>query len=79
MQSLRTYLEKMHDVVPDQLVMVKESVDWRYEVTAYVAEMEKKKTNPALLFEEIKNYNMPLLINLFGHEDRILLSLGETS
>jgi len=72
-------LERVHNVVPDQLVRVKESVDWRYEVTAYVAEMEKKNINPALLFEGIKGYFMPLLINLFGHDDRIILSLGDTS
>lgn len=72
-------MEKLHDFFPDQLVKVKESVDWRYEVTAYVSEMEKKNINPALLFEGIKDNNMPLLINLFGHEDRIILSLGDTS
>ena len=79
MQSLRTYLEKLHDIYPDQLATVKEPVDWRYEVTAYVAEMERRDDNPALLFEGIKDHEMPLLINLFGNEDRILLSLGDTS
>jgi len=79
MQSLRTYLEKLRTFHPNQLVTVKEPVDWRYEVTAYVAEMEKKDSNPALLFEGIKDHDMPLLINLFGHENRIILALGDTS
>ncbi len=79
MQSLRTYLEKLRTFHPHQLVTVKEPVDWRYEVTAYVAEMEKKDNNPALLFEGIKDHDMPLLINLFGHENRIILALGDTS
>ena len=75
MHSLRTYLEKLREIVPDQLVSVKEQVDWRYEVTARVAEMERERKNPALLLENVKDYPMPLLVNLFGHVDRITLGL----
>ncbi|MBL7167590.1 UbiD family decarboxylase [Candidatus Bathyarchaeota archaeon] len=77
MHSLRTYLEKLRETVPDQLVSVKEQVDWRYEVTARVAEMERERKNPALLFENVKDYSMPLLVNLFGHVDRIALGLKD--
>jgi UbiD family decarboxylase len=77
MHSLRTYLEKLRETVPDQLVTVKEQVDWRYEVTARVAEMERERKNPALLFENVKDYSMPLLVNLFGHVDRIALGLKD--
>ena len=41
MQSLRSYLQRLEETIPDQLIRVKEEVDWRYEVTAYVAEAEK--------------------------------------
>ncbi|MFQ6075530.1 MAG: UbiD family decarboxylase [Candidatus Bathyarchaeia archaeon] len=78
MRSLRTYLERLQKVIPDQFVRVREPVDWQYEVTAYVAEMERDNSNPALLFENIKDYSTPLLINLFGHVDRIILALGDT-
>ncbi|MBA7472831.1 UbiD family decarboxylase [archaeon] len=77
MRSLRTYLEKLRETVPDQLVSVKEQVDWRYEVTSRVAEMERERKNPALLFENVKDYSMPLLVNLFGHVDRIALGLKD--
>jgi len=77
MRSLRTYLEKLRETAPDQLVSVKEQVDWRYEVTARVAEMERERKNPALLFENVKDYSMPLLVNLFGHVDRIALGLKD--
>jgi len=77
MRSLRTYLERLLNVLPDQLLKIKVPVDWRYEVTAYVAEMERKTSNPALLFENVKDYSLPLLVNLFGHVDRIALALGD--
>ena len=79
MRSLRTYLEKLRQIAPDQLVRVKEPVDWRYEVTSRVAEMEKRRDNPALLFESIRGYSTPLLINLFGNVERISLGLGDGS
>jgi len=74
-KSLKTYLEKLQDVIPDQLVRVDEAVDWQYEITAIVDEVEREAGNPALLFERIKGYSRPLLINLFGHVDRMILAL----
>jgi 2,5-furandicarboxylate decarboxylase 1 len=79
MRSLRTYLENLRQVAPHQLLRVKEPVDWRYEVTSRVAEMEMRRDNPALLFESVRGYSTPLLINLFGNIDRISLGLGDGS
>ena len=75
MQNLRTYLEKLDSALPGQLIRVKEPVDWRYGVTARVAQAERRPDNPALLLENIKGYKMPVLINLFGTIDRIHLGL----
>jgi 2,5-furandicarboxylate decarboxylase 1 len=75
MRSLRTYLDKLQRTEPDQLLTVKEPVDWRYEVTRRVAETEKIAANPALLFMNVRGYSMPLLVNLFGNIDRIHLGL----
>lgn len=43
-----------------------------------MSEMEKRKINPVVLFEKIKDYSMPVLVNLFGHVDRISLSICES-
>lgn len=76
MRSLRSYIERLDEVLPNQLVRVKDEVDWRYEVTACVNEMERIEGNPALLFENVKGYSMPLLVNLFGNVDRMNLAIG---
>ena len=78
MRGLRAYLELLKEAVPDQFVTVCEPIDWKYEVTSYVAEMEKRQTNPAVMFEDVKGGSTPLLVNLFGHVDRISLGIGET-
>lgn len=75
MQNLRTYLKKLETTLPSQLIKVKDPVDWRYGVTARATQAEKTHGNPALLLENIKGHNMPVLINLFGTIDRIHLAL----
>ncbi|MCW4051316.1 MAG: UbiD family decarboxylase [Candidatus Bathyarchaeota archaeon] len=78
MRGLRTYLKLLEEKVPDQFVTVSDRIDWKYDITSVVTEMEKRKTNPAVLFEDVKDYSMPVLVNLFGHVDRISLGIGET-
>jgi 4-hydroxy-3-polyprenylbenzoate decarboxylase len=38
-----------------------------------------RATGPALLFENVKGYDMPVLTNLFGTADRIALGMGRES
>jgi len=78
-QSLRSYLEKLETIHPDHLARVGEPVDWQYEVTANVEKVSKRNNNPALFFERIKGYSTPLVVNLFGHMDRINLALKGAS
>jgi UbiD family decarboxylase len=79
MKSLRSYLERLDILIPNQLLRVKEAVDWQYEITSAINEMSKRDDNPALFFERVKDYSMPLVINLFGHVDRINLALEGSS
>ena len=78
MQDLRTYLKKLETYLPNQLIKVNEPVDWQYEVTSRIIQAERTKSNPALLFKEVKGYLNPILTNVFGSIDRIQLGLGES-
>jgi len=78
MSGLRSYLELIKETVPDQFVTVSEQIDWKYDITSYVTEMEKRKINPVVLFENVKDYSIPVLVNLFGTVDRISLSIGDS-
>lgn len=78
MRDLRIYLELLKEEAPEQFVTVSEPIDWKYDVTSYVVDMERRQTNPAVLFKEVKGGSTPLLVNLFGHVDRISLGVGKT-
>jgi len=75
MRDLRSYLERVVRAVPDQIVRVEELTDYEYAVTERVEAAARSPGNPALLFERIKGFSMPLLINVFGHFDRLKLAL----
>ena len=79
MKSLRTYIERLESLHPCHFIRVKEPVDWRYGVTAKVEWASSLGGNPSLFLEEIKDYATPVLINLFGHIDRINLALEGAS
>ncbi len=59
-------LEKNND-----LLRVAAPVDRILEI-AEIADRMVKKEGPALLFENVKGYNFPVLINMFGSNKRIL-------
>ena len=59
-------LEKNND-----LHRVDAPVDRNLEI-AEIADRMVKKEGPALLFENVKGYNFPVLINMFGSNKRIL-------
>jgi len=78
MQSLRSYIRRIEEAVPDQLVTVDEEVESEYEITAYIQEMERKRENPGLVFNDVKGFDSPVAVNLFGHIDRMNLAIGDS-
>ena len=79
MESLRSFIRRIEEAVPDQLVTVDEEVDSRYEITAYIQEMERRRENPGLIFNDVKGYDSPVAANLFGHIDRMNLAIGDST
>lgn len=60
------------------LKRIKTPVDYNLEITEItdrVSKMEGKK-NVALLFENVKGYDMPVLMNAFGSMERLALAFG---
>jgi UbiD family decarboxylase len=78
MQSLRSYLQRIEETIPDQLITIDQRVDSEYEITAHVHKMEKQTKNPALFFNNVKGYDSCVVINLFGHIDRINLAIRDS-
>ncbi|MHB1042901.1 MAG: menaquinone biosynthesis decarboxylase [Eubacteriales bacterium] len=57
------------------LKVIKAEVDADLEITE-ISDRVVKSGGPALLFEKVKGYRMPVVTNLFGTEERVKLALG---
>jgi 4-hydroxy-3-polyprenylbenzoate decarboxylase len=58
-----------------ELVRIQAEVDPKLEMTE-IADRTLRAGGPALLFENPKGYNTPVLANLFGTEQRVALGMG---
>ena len=58
-----------------ELKRVKIEVDSELEITE-ITDRVSKKYGPALLFENVKGFDMPVLINAYGTEKRMAMSLN---
>lgn len=61
-----------------QLVRIRAEVDPRLEMTE-IADRTLRGAGPALLFENPKGYDIPVLANLFGTEERVAMGMGADS
>ncbi len=78
-KDLREFIEELES--RGLLRRIKTEVDAELEITEItdrVSKMEGEK-NVALLFENVKGYNMPVLMNAFGSMKRMCIALGVES
>jgi len=75
-KDLREFLAFLED--KGELRRIKKAVDTRYEIAAYVRKTSDIK-GPALLFENVKNFDIPVVGGLFATRKRALLALGAES
>ncbi|KPJ57968.1 MAG: hypothetical protein AMS15_09430 [Planctomycetes bacterium DG_23] len=72
-EDLREFITKLEE--EGELRRVKGRVSPELEITE-ITDRVSKQLGPALLFENVKGSNLPLLINAFGSRERMLLALG---
>jgi len=74
-RGLKEFLHLLEDLGELQRVAV--SVDSRYEIAAVLSHLSREEA-PAILFEKVKGYSVPLVANLLGTKKRLALALGMT-
>ena len=75
-KDLRDFIAQLEK--KGELVRITQEVDPMLEMTE-ISDRTLKQGGPALLFENPKGYNIPVLANLFGTPDRVAMGMGETS
>ncbi|NOQ64373.1 MAG: 4-hydroxy-3-polyprenylbenzoate decarboxylase [Methyloprofundus sp.] len=75
-KDLRDFIAQLEK--KGELVRITQEVDPVLEMTE-ISDRTLKQGGPALLFENPKGYNIPVLANLFGTPDRVAMGMGESS
>ncbi|HLG31394.1 MAG TPA: UbiD family decarboxylase, partial [Candidatus Brocadiales bacterium] len=75
-KNLSEFIEKLEQA--GELKRIKTEVSADLEITE-ITDRVSKAHGPALLFERVKGYNIPLLINAFGSFKRMAMALGAQS
>jgi 4-hydroxy-3-polyprenylbenzoate decarboxylase len=74
-ESLRDLIDALEE--KGQLIRVKTSVDPDLEVAEIMRRLMYAKDKPAVLFENVKGYTIPILGNTFGSKERLGIALEE--
>ncbi len=75
-KDLREFIEKLE--AEGELKRIRHPIDPKLEITA-ICDRVLKQNGPALLFENVKGSQMPVLANLFGTPRRVALGMGADS
>ena len=73
-RDLRDFIKLLED--EGELIRIHSEIDPYLEVTE-ISDRTLRQGGPALLFENLKGSNIPLLANLFGNTRRIALAMGQ--
>ncbi len=73
MKSMRDFIAKAEEL--GVLHRIKAEVDWNLELS-HVAKLNEEKSGPALLFENVKGYNSPVITSVCTTTERLSLIMG---
>jgi phenylphosphate carboxylase beta subunit len=73
MKDLRGFIERCEQ--ERELLRIKAEVDWNLELT-HVAKLSEERQGPALLFENVKGYDIPVFVSAFTTAKRFAIGLG---
>ena len=74
-QDWRSFIEEMEKSDISQLIRIRDEISPAYEITAFMAELERQGSSPPVIFENVKGYSVPVVTNLSGSRTRIALAL----
>ncbi|MBU4425691.1 MAG: phenylphosphate carboxylase subunit beta [Pseudomonadota bacterium] len=73
MKSMRDFIEQAES--EGMLQRIKAEVDWNLELS-HIAKLNEEKQGPALLFENVKGYDSPVLTSVCTTTERLSLIMG---
>lgn len=76
--DLRSFISQVSQVIPSDILTVKEPLSLVYEPTAFVLELARMGKSPLVIFENLNGASFHVVTNVFGMRRRCALALGTT-
>ena len=64
MTDLRSFIEKVRQEFPEDVLTISKEVDPRFEITALVVKLEQERRFPILILENVKGTKFPVVTNV---------------
>src|SRR3989338_7741914 len=65
-EDLRSFIARVEREAPDEIVRVRKPISSRYEISALLTHLERRKRFPLLVFENVDGGKAPVVINVQG-------------
>ncbi|MFQ5682565.1 MAG: UbiD family decarboxylase [Candidatus Binatia bacterium] len=76
MTELRSFIEKIRQGSPEDVLTITKEVDPRFEITALVVKLEQEKRFPILIFENVKGTQFHVVTNVHASRRRLASAIG---
>ena len=74
-KDLRSFLERLETLGPQEWIKIRKGVSPRYEATTILLKLESQGRYPALFFENIEGFSIPAVTNVHATRKRLALAL----
>ena len=74
--DLRGFIEYLDKEHPEEIIRISKEVDPKFGVTGILARLEKDGHFQAVIFENVKGSDMPLVANMHGDFSRLRYAIG---
>jgi 2,5-furandicarboxylate decarboxylase 1 len=74
-KDLRSFITELETNAPEEIARVSQSISARYEITALLTQLEKRKQFPLLFCEKVQGSNAPVVINVQANRRLMALAL----
>ena len=75
-QDLRSFIEKVRQESPEEVLTISKEVDPRFEITALVVKLEQERRFPIMVFENVKGTKFPVVTNVHASRRRLASAIG---
>ena len=75
-QNLRTFLAELAARYPDDLLRIEREVSTEYEISAFIRKLDLEGRYNAVLFENVRGYDFPVVANLLADRRKYALALS---